>query len=217
MKYNSVFYNDERYYDPTAGAALLSIIREEKKKRYAAPVKRESSRINAFAVEFCENYRSTHAPRANGKPLKYTIPSRIIKYIKLYEFCMENCEKEWFSVGAAVDRFNLGSARRVEQCFSGRGDIGKIIRCWNEYKKRRESMTGERLKLIKSTGKCFRAAAGKDKGEWITVCQGCGNVIHSTDPDDGIEFSVSKTKSVYFFHTDCMTRAMNGPIRWLKE
>lgn len=144
MKYNSVFFNDERYYDPTAGAALLSIIREEREKRYAAPAKKETggaetgtclfSEENSFAGKFCELYKETHAPRANGRPLKYTVPSRIIKYIRLYEFCMEHCEKEWFTVGAAVERFKLGSAKKVDQCFSGRGDIGKIIRCWNAYK-----------------------------------------------------------------------------------
>lgn len=138
MKYKSVFFNDEKYYDPTAGAALLNIIREEREKRYMVPAKKElpmiENNINAFSVEFCEYYKSTHSPRANGKPLKYTIPSKIIKYIKLYEFCMEQCKKDWFTVEVAVKRFNLGSTRRVEQCFSGRGDIGKIIRCWNDYK-----------------------------------------------------------------------------------
>ena len=78
-------------------------------------------------------------------------------------------------------------------------------------------MTGDRLKLIKKAGKCKRPAAGKDKGLWITVCQGCGKTISSTDPDDGIEFTVSKMKSIFFFHTGCLTKAMNGPIKWLKE
>lgn len=70
------------------------------------------------------------------------------------------------------------------------------------------------MKLIKTIGKCIRPAAGEDKGEWQTVCQGCGKHINSCDPDDGIEFSVTKMKSIYFFHTGCLARAMNGPIRW---
>ena len=134
MKYNSVFFNDEKYYDPTAGAALLNIIREERAERYTAPVKKASNSVDAFSEEFCKIYKSTHAPRANGKPLKYTIPSTIKKYIKLYEFCMEHCKKNWFTVNTAVERFHLGSVKKVEQCFSGRGDIGKIITCWNSYK-----------------------------------------------------------------------------------
>lgn len=78
-------------------------------------------------------------------------------------------------------------------------------------------MTGDRLKLIKKAGKCTRPAAGKDKGEWITVCQGCGKTIKSTDPDEGIEFSVTKKGSIYFFHTGCLKKAMNGGIKWLQK
>lgn len=134
MKYDSTYFNKERYYDPTAGAALLNIIREERTQKYTVPAKKITNRIDAFSEEFGAHYKATHAPRANGKPLKYSSPVRIKKYIKLYEFCMEHCEKNWFTVEAAVERFNLGSAKKVEQCFSGRGDIGKIIRCWNDYK-----------------------------------------------------------------------------------
>lgn len=134
MKYDSTYFNKERYYDPTAGAALLNIIRAERAEKYTVPIKKTANRIDTFSDEFCAHYKATHAPRANGKPLKYTSTSRIKKFIKLYEFCMEHCEKAWFTIDAAVERFNLGSPKKVEQCFSGRGDIGKIIKCWNDYK-----------------------------------------------------------------------------------
>lgn len=135
MKYDSTYFNKERYYDPTAGAALLSIIRGEKRQRYAAvPTKKSDDNVAIFADKFCAHYKETHPPRANGKPLRYTNPSVIKKQIKLYEFCMEHCEKDWFTIEAAVERFDLGSPRKVEQCFSGRGNIGKLIRCWNDFK-----------------------------------------------------------------------------------
>ena len=133
MKYDSTYFNKERYYDPTAGAAILNIIREEKQHRYTIPAKKPDE-LELFSREFCNRYGATHPPKANGKPLRYTIPSIIKKQIKLYEFCMEHCEKDWFTIDAAVERFDLGSPKKVEQCFSGRGQIGKLIRCWNDYK-----------------------------------------------------------------------------------
>ena len=134
MKYDSVYYNSERYYDSTAGAAILNIIREEKKKKYVIPGKRAIDDVEIFVDKFCAHYKDTHPPRANGKPLRYTVPSIVKKQIRLYEFCMEHCEKDWFTIDAAVERFNLGSQKKVEQCFSGRGNIGKLINCWNSYK-----------------------------------------------------------------------------------
>ena len=57
-KYNSPYYNSERYYDPTAGAALLSVIREER-KRYSRCVDKVPKTIVersvvVFADEFSE-------------------------------------------------------------------------------------------------------------------------------------------------------------------
>lgn len=134
MKYDSVYFNNERYYDSTAGAAMLNIIREERKKKYIVPTRKAMDGTELFVHKFCEHYRATHAPRANGRPLKYTIPSRIMKYIKLYEYCMAHCYDTDFTVENTALRFGLGSPKKVEQCFSGNGDIGKIISCWNNYK-----------------------------------------------------------------------------------
>lgn len=134
MKYDSVYYNSERYYDSTAGAAILNIIREEKKKKYIVPTKRAIDDTEIFADKFCAHYKDTHPPRANGKPLRYTVPSIVKKQIRLYEFCMEHCDDSDFSIENVVLRFDLGSPKKVEQCFSGRGNIGKLISCWNSYK-----------------------------------------------------------------------------------
>ncbi len=134
MKYDSVYFNNERYYDSTAGAALLNIIREERNKKYIVPTRGAIDDTDIFVNKFCAHYKETHPPRANGRPLRYTVPSKVKKQIKLYEFCMEHCEKDWFTIDVAVERFNLGSTKKVEQCFSGRGQIGKLIRCWNDYK-----------------------------------------------------------------------------------
>jgi len=133
MKYDSVFFNKERYYDTTAGAALLNIIREERKQNYVVPVKKPDEQ-ELFSKMFSQYYEKTHIPRANGKPLKYTNPGRIKKYIKLYEYCMMHCDDDDFNLDDVALRFGLGSTKKVEQCFSKRGDISKIIDCWNSYK-----------------------------------------------------------------------------------
>ena len=42
-RWDTPFYNSERYHDPTAGAAILSVIRSERQK---AEWKREKERRN---------------------------------------------------------------------------------------------------------------------------------------------------------------------------
>ena len=133
MKYDSTYFNKERYYDPTAGAAILNIIREEKQHRYTIPAKKPDE-LELFSREFCNRYGATHPPRANGKPLRYTRPSIIKKQIKLYEYCMAHCDDTNFSIENVALQFGFGSSKKVEQCFSGRGNIGKLTRCWNDYK-----------------------------------------------------------------------------------
>ena len=54
-------------------------------------------------------------------------------------------------------------------------------------------MTDEKLKMVKKTGRCTHPPAGRQvKGEWVVVCQGCGKMISSNDPDEGVEFTVTK-------------------------
>ena len=53
----SIFYNSEGYFDPTAGAAIINIMREERRRRrervYRAPVKpRETPGYYPFKEAF---------------------------------------------------------------------------------------------------------------------------------------------------------------------
>ena len=144
MKYNSTFYNNEKYYDPTAGAALLNIIREERQNRRSNRAAIQSNveqddesirerQIERFVYKFCKHYRETHPPRKSGKPLRYEVPKNVRKHIQIYEYCMEHCNDDNFSIEQVVKHFNLGTDRRVKQCFSKNGQIGKLIKCWNSY------------------------------------------------------------------------------------
>ena len=147
MKYNSVFYNNDRYYDPTAGAALLNVIRKERKSWVPMPKperqpERQEDGLERFAILFRDEYVRTHPPRVSGKTLKYGDLDRVRKHLKIYEYCMRHCDEEDFSVDGVVKRFSLGSDRIVRQCFSGRGDIGKLIARWKKYK---EEQQHERL------------------------------------------------------------------------
>ena len=79
-------------------------------------------------------------------------------------------------------------------------------------------MTDEVVKMLRKAGKCVRQARGKDKGEYTTVCQGCGKKISSSDPDSGdIEFVATKRGDVYFFHRQCFKKAFAGGIKWEKS
>lgn len=139
MKYNSVFYNNDRYYDPTAGAALINVIRKERKSWVPMPKpERQASDLERFAVLFRDEYVRTHPPRVSGKTLKYGDLDRVQKHLKIYEYCMRHCDEDDFSVDGVVKRFSLGSDRIVRQCFSGRGDIGKLITRWKKYKEEEE-------------------------------------------------------------------------------
>ena len=134
-KYSSAFFNSEKYYDPTVGMALLNIIREEKKKNYVQTQKyKPSESIDVFAIRFCRYYEEIHPARANGKPLKYAVPSRVRKQIKLYEYCMSHCNDSDFAIDDVMNRFGIGTPKYIRQIFSGSGDIGKLTNSWNTYK-----------------------------------------------------------------------------------
>ena len=140
-RYDTGFYNSERYYDPTAGAALLEVIRSEKKKNYTARLSSssgEDDEIERFTKSFCTNYAKEHGAKTNGKPKRLSRPHLVKKQVKLYEYCMKHCEDPDFSIEEVVLRFDLGSAKKVEQCFTERGDIWKIITSWNRYKTERK-------------------------------------------------------------------------------
>ena len=141
-KYNSVYFNSERYYDPTAGAALLSIIRNERKTNYVKPkstTQKSTDEIDQFAELFCRKYEKEHGYRANGKPRRLAQPSKVKPQIKLYEYCMQHCDDKDFTIENTALRFGFGSLKKVEQCFTQRGDIWKIITSWNQYKAERRT------------------------------------------------------------------------------
>ena len=95
---------------------------------------RQADDLERFAVLFRDEYVRTHPPRVSGKTLKYGDLDRVRKHLKIYEYCMRHCDEDDFSVEGVVTRFSLGSDRIVRQCFSGRGDIGKLIARWKAYK-----------------------------------------------------------------------------------
>lgn len=134
-KYDSAFFNSEKYYDPTVGMALLNIIREEKKKNYVQPPEYEPSQsVDVFAIKFCRYYEQTHPPRANGKHLVYANVAKVRKQINLYEYCISHCNDTDFTVDGVVDRFSLGTPKYIRQIFHGSGNIGKLTDSWNTYK-----------------------------------------------------------------------------------
>ena len=56
-RWDTPFYNSERYYDPTAGAAILSVIRSERQKLNDITENvsgRKDRKINTFALLFAD-------------------------------------------------------------------------------------------------------------------------------------------------------------------
>lgn len=130
-RYDSNFYNSEKYYDPTAGAALASIIRQERNKRPDFKINRKST---DFAKAFAQFYKG-FGLRANGKPKKFAQYEKVYGHIRIYNWCMAHANDENFTIANAVKRLGLGSDRMIRQVFTGRGDMGKLIECYNEWLK----------------------------------------------------------------------------------
>lgn len=79
-------------------------------------------------------------------------------------------------------------------------------------------MRDEINKLIKKYGVCIRQPQGKDKGEYHTICQGCGRVINTADPDSKpVEYVKTKRGDTYFIHCECANKVWNSKIRWIHE
>lgn len=130
-RYDTPYYNSEKYYDPTAGAALINTIKEARKQRQIEPetVKAEEPTIN----EFLDWYE----PNLRCKPEKIASKRRrIAKDLKIYDFCMEHCMKDWFTVEAVTSRFRCGE-KVVEQIFSGTGYVTKYVKAWERFRKER--------------------------------------------------------------------------------
>ncbi|MBP3238665.1 MAG: hypothetical protein J6M24_06270 [Lachnospiraceae bacterium] len=151
-KSNSVFYNNENYYDSTAGLALMNIIKEERKKYYRPkkavgvtykakePITQKHLKATdvdnpevLFCSIFTKFYNDTHGTRENGKRKKLGKYDTIYNWLELYNYCITNCCEDWFFIAHVVEHFNLDTDRRVKQVFSGQGDIGKLIQCYNSW------------------------------------------------------------------------------------
>ena len=145
---NSVYYNSEGYYDPTAGKVFAQIVREEKAKH--KPVKRVSIIKSAdnvihysdpvldFAQWYAVEYTRTHGLRTSkhavGKPKVWGDPKRIKKHINFYLYCIDHCDDEDFCIDTAAVACHLSyeRAQRVaRQIFSGtHGNTTTLINAW---------------------------------------------------------------------------------------
>lgn len=146
---DSVYYNSEGYYDPTAGKVFAQIVREEKARR--KPLKlldkvRDTVHYPEPVIDFSQWYASeytrTHGLRtskyAEGKPKKWGDAKRIRKYLILYLYSIKHCDDPDFSPEKVAVKCGLGEikgAKTVRQIFSGKGDIQNLIDAWYEWNK----------------------------------------------------------------------------------
>lgn len=154
-KYASVYFNNENYYDGTAGQAIINVIKAEKqsnrkpyetaKKKITAyhnekkknPNSKVIDPILKFAKEYTSLYNSTHKrtskdPKKANKPLKCGTIRYVYAYIQMYQYCLEHCEEESFTLNVVSEKFGF-CERKVKHCFTKRGDIGKVINAWNKW------------------------------------------------------------------------------------
>lgn len=136
----SDYFNKERYYDPTVGAALAHVIREERRKNYK-PVKeprkepknheKNHESKSPELSDFLKEYEKTFKAADPAKRMRRK--RRIRNWIHAYEYIMRHCNDPDFS----VDKISVevgANPRRIQQMFDGRGDISKAIQAWNKYK-----------------------------------------------------------------------------------
>lgn len=74
-------------------------------------------------------------------------------------------------------------------------------------------MTRTEYLMLRKFGKCEVQARGKDPGLYTAVCQGCGKLIRSDDPER-IELSQTKRGDCYFWDPSCSKRVWTNQIRW---
>ena len=141
-KYDSPYYNSEKYLDPTAGAALMSAIRAQKAKRIAAektgiktsvsPAEKERRTSDVFATEFAVFY-SRFGARKDGKPKKLARRGEVRNLMRIYLYCTRHVDDPGFTAEGAAKALRLGSTKKIEQVFSGNGQIGKVIAAYEEW------------------------------------------------------------------------------------
>lgn len=143
-RYDSPYFNSERYYDPTAGAVLEKLAREERRKfssAYAISVKfrrdyllheEQPDQIKMFSYRYAKQYEAEHGKRKSGKPKALGNPIKNENYIRAYLYCMDNAEVDLPNGGlekAVKEMFDI-EGRRIKQCFTRTGDLGKLVNAW---------------------------------------------------------------------------------------
>lgn len=129
-RWDTPFYNNERYYDPTAGAAILSVIRSERQKLNDITENvsgRKDRKINTFALLFADFYGRAFGLRENGKPKRLAQYKHVYKLLNTYQYCVDHIDDKDFSIDSVVKNLRLGTDKTVCQVFSGRGNMGKLI------------------------------------------------------------------------------------------
>lgn len=135
-KYDSPFFNSERYFDPTVGLVLRKLAQEERAQRINEKAVRLFLKVNQdpvvlFAKKYAAEYEAANGRKKSGKPKVLGNAKRNENYIRAYLFCMENAEEEQLEK-LIFDRFGI-CGRRVKQCFTREGDMGKLINAWVAY------------------------------------------------------------------------------------
>lgn len=139
-KYDSPYFNSERYYDPTAGAALAMLARKEREerrteydrmKRMQSPRFTTNDPVTTFAFSYAKQYEALHGVKKSGKPKALANPIRNRNYIRAYIYCMDKADDQDLEVNVKK-LFNV-EGRRVRQCFTKTGDLGKLINAWLDY------------------------------------------------------------------------------------
>ena len=129
-RWDTPFYKNERYYDPTAGAAILSVIRSERQKLNDITENvsgRKDRKINTFALLFADFYGRSFGLRENGKPKRLAQYKHVYKLLNTYQYCVDHVDDKDFSVDSVVKNLRLGTDKTIYQVFSGRGNMGKLI------------------------------------------------------------------------------------------
>ena len=144
-KYDQVLYNSERYYDSTAGQALLNVMREERKKAARVYDRKEAARVYdripeepreeslSVKIQKFTAYQMRKHEAAlyteTGKIKAIANPKKISLTIRMYDYCMRYCNESWFTAERAAALFHT-SERKLSHVFNRRGNEGKIIADW---------------------------------------------------------------------------------------
>lgn len=140
-KYDSPYFNSERYYDPTAGAALAMLARkerEEKRREYDRMIHMRLLRftvndpVTMFAIRYAKRYEAIHGTKKSGKPKALANPTKNRNYIRAYIYCMDRAYDDP-DLEANVKKLFGIEGRRIRQCFTRTGDIGKLVNAWLDY------------------------------------------------------------------------------------